>query len=94
VVLEHCIDCSPSFPRQESKAETEPLERRSPRAEVTDKKGDLGPRAIEVDERDSRLHHELVPEPRRLLVRIDVAADPREQRRVVDDCTFLLIHLQ
>ena len=61
------------------------------RPEVADEKCDLRPRAVEVHERNMRLHHELIAEPPGLLVRIYVAADPREEGGVVDDAAFLLV---
>ena len=79
MVVEDAVDVAPAV-ADERDADPRAVQERTSRAEVLQHEARPGM----VDEREVGLERQIVTEPLRLLVRVDVAAHPREERGVVD----------
>ena len=84
VVVQHLLGSLTAL-AEERDAEPGPLDRRPAGAEVAEHEQRLGRGAREVGVPEIGLQRGVVAEPLRLFVGVDVAADPGDQRRVVDD---------
>jgi hypothetical protein len=90
VVSRYRLRCPPAV-AQKGGAEPRPFEERFAGTEVPEHEERRRRSRREVDLAEIRLERHVVAEPLRLFVRVDVTAHPGEQRRVVDDCTVLLV---
>ena len=79
MVVQDVLDVAPAV-AEEGDTEPRAVQERTSRAEVLQHE----PRPGVVDEREVGFERQIVPEPLRLLVRVDVAAHPCEERGVVD----------
>ena len=84
VVLEHHVEVAAAVP-QKSGARPHPAGQGPAAAEMAEHERRALHRLAEVDAPDRMLDRLVVAEPFRLLVRVDMAPHPGQQRRVVDD---------
>jgi hypothetical protein len=90
VVLEHGLGVLVAA-AEESQPHPRPVEDRLVRRQVPEHEPHTRHCAREVEEADVGLEGQLVAKPLRLLVRVDVAADPSQERRVVHDLAVGLV---
>ena len=86
MVVQDAVRVAPAV-TEERDAEPRAVQERTSRAEVL--QHEAGPGV--VDEREVGFEREVVPEPLRLLVGVDVTSHPREERGVVDRHALRLV---
>ena len=81
------------MPPVKNRAATAAVQTVATRADLPDHLAD-GPDADRVDEPEVALQREVVPEPLGLLVRVDVASHPGNERHVVEDRAVIVVQSQ
>ena len=89
----HLLEVVPAV-GEEPDAGFDALSERPAVTDVSQQEGDAAEGIADVDVRGVVLERLVVPEPLRLFVGVDVAAQPGQHGGVVDDLSFLLVHRQ